>query len=459
MGKYLHLYENQGQLNKDYVWNSPNYLEPWVSLTKDRNIVNYNLIDSNPTNGHDYVDMGFPTGTIWSTCNLWASAPERVGGRCSWGTTSSSSSWNTYPLYDGSNITKYNVTDGKIDLELEDDPCNILLGGSWKTPTIEQFSELDTYTTKTSQTINGVSCLVWTSKLNGNSIIIPIDSSLSPISWEYWLSSVSNEYYFRDKEYAHTYNNRYYDDSTASSRYSNHAYRPVIRTKIPTFGGLQICSLTIQCVYTPARKYAFKMTNPLNNSYQQGYGKQTAGSTYFNFIEAGQRFSSNSDFDANSGSIDNVRNWSEWRIPTRAEWNRIYGYEGNRPGSNVNGIPNVLKVWIRINNQEGLLLFPDNYYIEGKELNLTSTNELTQEEYYNYLNQGCVFIGAFGSCFLNNGETWSDYNSRAKILLADQGPVSFQCYAGIADSSLSNNEPITLLPSKTDYYTQIRLVR
>jgi hypothetical protein len=52
-----------------------------------------------------------------------------------------------------------------------------------------------------------------------------------------------------------------------------------------------------------------------------------------------------------------------------------------------------------------LLLFPDNYYIEGKELNLTSTNELTQEEYYNYLNQGCVFIGAFGSCFLNNGET------------------------------------------------------
>jgi hypothetical protein len=60
---------------------------------------------------------------------------------------------------------------------------------------------------------------------------------------------------------------------------------------------------------------------------------------------------------------------------------------------------------------------------------------------------------------LNNGETWSGYNSSAEILLADQGPVSFQCYAGIADSSLSNNEPITLLPSKTDYYTQIRLVR
>jgi hypothetical protein len=33
-------------------------------LTKDGNIVNYNLIDSNPTNGYDYVDMGFPTGTI-----------------------------------------------------------------------------------------------------------------------------------------------------------------------------------------------------------------------------------------------------------------------------------------------------------------------------------------------------------------------------------------------------------
>lgn len=457
MGKYLHLYENQGQLNKDYAWNSPNYLEPWVSLTKDGNIVNYNLIDSNPTNGYDYVDMGFPTGTIWSTCNLGASAPEQIGSWYSWGTASSSSNWNSYPFYENGSITKYTKADGKVELELEDDPSNIILGGKWRTPTIEQFEELMQYSTMTTGHINNVYCYTFTSKINGNSIIIPNVDSLYPTSYMYWLLSLAD---YGD-EYADSYGNYYHNDRSSALRYGGHQYRPVIRMNTPTFGGLEICTLSTKSQHNPARRSNFEMSDPLVNTYQTCYGKHPDNrSTYFSFVEAGNRFSSQEDnFDASSGAIDNTRNWGGWRIPTRAEWNRIYGYEGNRPGSNVNGIPNVLKVWIRINDQEGLLLFPDNYYIEGKELNLTSTNELTQEEYYNYLNQGCVFIGAFGSCFLNNGETWTGYNSSAEILLADQGPASFQCYAGMASSSLSNNEPITLLPSKTDYYTQIRLVR
>ena len=36
-------------------------------------------------NGHEYVDMGLPSGTKWATCNVGADKPEDFGNYYAWG--------------------------------------------------------------------------------------------------------------------------------------------------------------------------------------------------------------------------------------------------------------------------------------------------------------------------------------------------------------------------------------
>ena len=44
---------------------------------------------SGSINGHDYVDLGLPSGVLWATCNLGADSPEEYGDYYAWGETSS----------------------------------------------------------------------------------------------------------------------------------------------------------------------------------------------------------------------------------------------------------------------------------------------------------------------------------------------------------------------------------
>ena len=49
-------------------------------------------------NGHAYVDLGLPSGTLWATCNVGADSPEDFGDYFAWGETQSKTiyDWNTY---------------------------------------------------------------------------------------------------------------------------------------------------------------------------------------------------------------------------------------------------------------------------------------------------------------------------------------------------------------------------
>lgn len=39
---------------------------------------------ANTINGHEYVDLGLPSGTLWATCNVGADKPENFGNYLSW---------------------------------------------------------------------------------------------------------------------------------------------------------------------------------------------------------------------------------------------------------------------------------------------------------------------------------------------------------------------------------------
>lgn len=138
------------------------------------------------TDGHGWVDLGLPSGTIWATSNVGAETPEAYGHYVSWGESEPKESYDfvDYVLFDESVpcITKYCTTDqyyspsdGRTWLQPEDDAASVIWGKKWQMPSSEQFEELinSEYTTSERVNQNGASGLLVTSLINGNSIFLP----------------------------------------------------------------------------------------------------------------------------------------------------------------------------------------------------------------------------------------------------------------------------------------------
>ena len=112
-------------------------------------------------NGHDYVDMGtvviggVEKNLKWAICNVGADNPWDNGDYYAWGETATKSEYNSnwsnyFDTADGGNtFTKYNTTDGKKVLDLEDDAASRNWGGTWRIPTDEEWMALldETYYT------------------------------------------------------------------------------------------------------------------------------------------------------------------------------------------------------------------------------------------------------------------------------------------------------------------------
>ena len=137
-------------------------------------------------NGHDWVDLGLPSGTKWATCNIGATKSEDYGYYYAWGETKSKKKYN------GKNY-KYN--DNTIVLSSKDDVATANWGSGWRMPTRAEMDELSSNCTHKWTTQNGVNGLLFTGT-NGNSIFLPAagshsDSSLDKtgLSGCYWTSS------------------------------------------------------------------------------------------------------------------------------------------------------------------------------------------------------------------------------------------------------------------------------
>lgn len=136
-------------------------------------------------NGHEWVDLGLPSGTLWATCNIGASSPEDYGGYFAWGETTSKDyySWSTYKYCEGTSntLTKYNnksnygIVDDKTELEDADDAATVNWGSGWQMPSRGQCEELRNSSNTTSEwtSLNGVYGRKITSRTNGNSIFLP----------------------------------------------------------------------------------------------------------------------------------------------------------------------------------------------------------------------------------------------------------------------------------------------
>ena len=169
------------------------------------------------------IDLGLPSGIKWASCNLGASRPEEYGDYYAWGETEpyyssqdpltwkdgkkDGYSWLSYKWCKGSYkiVTKYcsdssygynGFTDTKTVLDSEDDAASVNLGGNWRMPTYDEFTELKTNCTWEWTQVNGINGRKVTGP-NGNSIFLPaagdwfmLDFKYAGSVGTYWSSSL-----------------------------------------------------------------------------------------------------------------------------------------------------------------------------------------------------------------------------------------------------------------------------
>lgn len=119
-------------------------------------------------NGHDWVDLGLPSGTRWATCNVGASRPEAYGDSYYWGETTVAGS--SYKYYNKSTRVYTNI--GNDISGTTYDVAHVKWGGGWRMPTKMQLEEVKSYCTITFKSLNGING-VQIKGPNGNTIFLP----------------------------------------------------------------------------------------------------------------------------------------------------------------------------------------------------------------------------------------------------------------------------------------------
>lgn len=138
-------------------------------------------------NGHDYIDLGLPSGTLWATCNVGSTIPEDYGDYFAWGETEPknkfSYNWENYKYCVIVNgrvyLTKYcsnhgynGFVDNLFVLLPDDDAATANWGAGWCMPSPDQWRELKENTTKIWTVKNGVYGELFISD-NGNDLFLP----------------------------------------------------------------------------------------------------------------------------------------------------------------------------------------------------------------------------------------------------------------------------------------------
>jgi len=143
-------------------------------------------MSDNSQDEHEWVDLGLPSGTLWATCNVGASAPEEYGDYFAWGETAPKDyyDWSTYKWGNDSHdntLTKYctkstygynGFVDNMTELESNDDAAYVNWGSLWRMPTIGQQDELRVNCTWQWTQKNGVNGQLVTGP-NGNTLFLP----------------------------------------------------------------------------------------------------------------------------------------------------------------------------------------------------------------------------------------------------------------------------------------------
>ncbi len=145
----------------------PIVLNATISQDCNLNGLNESHTTQNSLNGHSFVDLGLPSGLLWATCNVGASAPEQIGDYYAWGETQTKSNYSLSTYQYASNTISLSDISGTLY-----DAARVNWGGEWRMPSRNEVAELTSNCSQKDTTINGQSGLLLRG-VNGNYIFIP----------------------------------------------------------------------------------------------------------------------------------------------------------------------------------------------------------------------------------------------------------------------------------------------
>ena len=157
--------------------------------------------DDSTLNGHRFIDLGLPSGTLWADCNIGADNPQELGDFFAWGETEpkDDKTWETYKYCNGNKyeLTKYNNStaygnnpDSLTVLEDIDDAAHVIWGEGWHIPSPQQYQELLDYCNIYLME-HGKSKGIRVIGTNGHEIYMPGEV---PLNGEYWTNSLYESY-------------------------------------------------------------------------------------------------------------------------------------------------------------------------------------------------------------------------------------------------------------------------
>lgn len=206
---------------------------------------------SGSINGHDYVDLGLPSGNLWATENIGSTSPTDYGDYFAWAEifpkeeysifTSKSQKWVFRDLRNDSDRGLYvKAPTDYIIVNPEYDAAKAKWGGNWQLPSKKDFEELVSKCKWKKITIRGKKGFVAIGP-NGNKIFFPLAGYMEkagPVQLKceelhgvYWTGDY-NESSDECLSYAFClYHPQYNKGITPHTRYCGHNIRPLIIKK------------------------------------------------------------------------------------------------------------------------------------------------------------------------------------------------------------------------------------
>lgn len=302
--------------------------------------------ETNTINGHEYVDLGLPSGLLWATCNVGANSPEEFGDYYAWGMTETKSDYSisncpTYGL-SYSQLQSQGYIDGNGNLTPRYDAATANWGGTWRMPTYDEFDELCKNCTWTWTAGNGV----YGYKVkgpNGNIIFLPAagaydGSSLDGV-WDYgdyWSSTpVENYPRYAFKLQFDDSGNHYMDNYRYNYRYAGQSVRPVSGGNVeepeqPETPSHEYVDLGLSVKWATCNVGA-ETPEEYGNYY--AWGETSTKETYYEdncptFGLSKSQLQSQGYIDSNGNLTPQydaaTANWGgTWRMPTKNELNEL----------------------------------------------------------------------------------------------------------------------------------------
>lgn len=209
--------QKAAKMNEDAGWKK---FDSNDILVEDSNpLPEYEPKASGAENGHEYVDLGLPSGRLWAVCNIGATSADGSGSKYfAWGKLNKHDAmaeahdedievdndegifWlDKYVVYyPGPGWGERMSGDGRQMLKANDDAAASYWEGGWHMPTGTDFEELLSHCKAQMAKCNDTEGVMLTGP-NGASVFFPFsdrNDSLSPIS--YWSSDATAEWEFDD---------------------------------------------------------------------------------------------------------------------------------------------------------------------------------------------------------------------------------------------------------------------